>query len=219
MAAGWTNEECVSEWVGGCGAWPSHSAVQVAVSSQPHTSPFPSLPPFQPPPCSFSPSWLTPTSIYLASPVTAGSLALATLACVLTGERGREEGREEVPSLPLIPTSKVLARGQPLLAAVWEELTVVAEEKNLAGRWTTWLWFIPSSWNAAGGVGKAFCASTESRDVHIQTSHSFYSKACLIGKILNLAFQDEENRPNCGFTVWVTHLISYWLHVGRLLLG
>lgn len=142
-----------------------------------------------------------------------------TLRLLVSSEE--EGGREEVRDLvsPSDTHSQGLSWGEPLLAAVWEELAVVVEEKNLAGRWATWLWFILHSWNVAGGLGKAFGASTESRDAHVQTSHSFYSKACLIGKILNLAFQDEENGPNCDFTAWVTHLISYWLHVGSLLLG
>lgn len=204
IAVGWTDEECVCGWVGGrmrCSATLPSSHIHLCLS------------PFQPPTYSFSPSWPTPPPILVAPWLQVSNTAPA---CFLWGEGGREGG-SPVSRLTLAPV--VLAGGQLLLAAVWEELTVLAEEKNLAGRWATWLWFILHSWNVAGGLGKALSASTESRDTHVQTSHSFYSKACLTGKILNLAFQDEENRPNCDFAAWVTHLISYWLHVGSLLLG
>lgn len=46
--------------------------------------------------------------------------------------RRRREGASPASLLTLAPTA--LAGGQMLLAEAWEELAVVAEEKNLAGR-------------------------------------------------------------------------------------
>jgi len=83
--------------------------------------------PFSP---SISASYLLLFSLSTCSAIYLVSSVITGLECCAGGEGGREGAL----SVPLTLAPKVLAGGQPLLAAIWEELAVVAEEKNLAGR-------------------------------------------------------------------------------------
>lgn len=91
IAVGWTDEECVCEWVGGRMRCSATLQCCVGCSIQPSSHIHLCLSPFQPPTYSFSPSWPTPPPILVAPWLQVSNTAPA---CFLWGEGGREGGRE-----------------------------------------------------------------------------------------------------------------------------